>query len=90
MTPPLPPPLPIDRPAARWRLARMVVLGVVQAAVLLLASTLLSGLTITGFGAAFGMVVALGVLNALIWPLEIRVTLPLGLWTVGLFKYVLN
>ena len=90
MTPPLPPPLPIDRPAAPWRLARMVVLGVVQAAVLLLASALLSGLTITGFGAAFGMVVALGVLNALIWPLVIRVTLPLVLWTVGLFTFVLN
>jgi len=90
MTPPLPPPLPIDRPAAPWRLARMVVLGVVQAVVLLLVSAVLGGLTITGFAAAFGMVVALGVLNALIWPLVIRVTLPLVLWTVGLFTFVLN
>jgi len=68
----------------------MVVLGVVQAVVLLLVSVVLDGLTITGFGAAFGMVVALGVLNALIWPLVIRVTLPLVMWTVGLFTFVLN
>ena len=90
MKPPLPSPLPIDRPAASWRLARMVVLGVVQAVVLLPVSVGLNGLTITGLGAALGMVLALGVLNALIWPLVIRVTLPLVMWSVGLFTFVLN
>ncbi len=90
MMSPLPPSLPIDRPATPWRLARMVVLGVVQAAVLLLVSVVFDGLTITGFGAALGMVMVLGLLNALVWPLVIRVTLPLVMWTVGLFTFVLN
>ena len=36
MTVRMPPPLPIERPAAPWRLARMLVIGVGQAVVLLL------------------------------------------------------
>ena len=68
----------------------MVVLGVVQAVTLVLVSAVLDGLTITGLPAALGMVIVLGVLNALVWPLVIRVTLPLVMWTVGLFTFVLN
>ena len=90
MTVPAPPPLPIDRPPPSWRLARILVLGVVQAGVLLLMAALLGGLSIDGFGAALGMVMVLALLNALVWPLVIRVTLPLVMWTVGLFTFVLN
>ncbi len=90
MTPVAPQALPIQRPSAPWRLIRMAVLGVVQALVLLFASEVLNRLTIDGFAAALGMVVVLGLLNALVWPIVIRLTLPLILWTVGLFTFVLN
>ena len=69
---------------------RIVVLGLVQALALLLVSAVLDGLTISGFGSALGMVTVLALLNALVWPFVIRVTLPLLLWTVGLFTFVLN
>ena len=87
---PQPPPLPIDRPPTPLRLIRIVVLGLVQALVLLLLDALLDNLTIDGFWAAFVMVAVLALLNALVWPFVIRVTLPLVIWTVGLFTFVLN
>ena len=36
------------------------------------------------------MVVVLAALNTVVWPFVIRVSLPLVLWTVGLFTFVLN
>ena len=87
---PRPPVLPIERTATPWRLLRIATLGVVQALVLLLLAAVLDDLAISGFWAALGMVAVLAVLNALVWPFVIRVTLPLVLWTVGLFTFVLN
>ena len=87
---PRPPALPIDRPPTPLRLVRIVALGLVQALVFVLLDALLDGLTIDGFWKALAMVVVLAVLNALVWPFIIRVTLPLVLITVGLFTFVLN
>lgn len=89
-TPQRPPALPIERPTPRWRLARMAVLGIVQALVLVLLAAVLDDFTVDGLGGALVMVVGLGLLNALVWPFVIRVTLPLVIWTVGLFTFVLN
>lgn len=87
---PVPPPLPIDRVEPSWRLIRLVILGVVQALALLGLAALLDGLEFAGLGAAILFIAVLGVLNALVWPLVIRVTMPLVMWTVGLFTFVLN
>lgn len=65
-------------------------LGIVQAVTLLLLAWLLDGLKIDGFWAAVAMVVVLAALNALVWPIVIRITLPLVIFTVGLFTFVLN
>lgn len=91
MTGPTPPPsLPIDRPAARLRLLRIMALGLVQALALSLASNVLGGLTIRDFFDAVLMVAALGILNAVVWPFVIRIAFRLVLWTVGLFTFALN
>ena len=85
-----PPALPIERPAAPWRLARIIALGVTQAVTLLLLDRVLGGLTIDDISTALGMVAVLGLLNALVWPTVIRITLPVVIFTVGLFTFVLN
>lgn len=90
MTASVPPALPINRPPAPLRPLRIVVLAIVQALVLMLLAQQLDDLTIDGFWSALGMVVGLAVLNALVWPFVIRMTLPLVLITVGLFTFVLN
>ena len=85
-----PPALPVDRPAAAWRPVRVLVLGVAQALTLLLLDLVFDGLTIDGFWTAVALVVTLAVLNAVVWPLVVRIALPLVVVTVGLFTFVLN
>jgi putative membrane protein len=63
---------------------------VTTAALLLLVSRLVSGIQITGWGAAFIGAISLGVVNALIRPLMVLLTLPLTVLTLGLFLLVVN
>ena len=85
-----PPPLPVERGPERWRGARLLALGLAQALALLLLAGLLDSLEVDGFLTAFGLVVVLGVLSSLVWPIVVRFALPLVLLTVGLFTFVLN
>jgi uncharacterized membrane protein YvlD (DUF360 family) len=71
-------------------IGRTIVVLVLDAAALLLLSAVLSGLTIDGFWAAAAMALALGVANAVVWPLLMRVALPLTVLTLGLGALVLN
>src|SRR5262249_3066451 len=63
---------------------------VVAALALLLASWILPGFTVDGVGAAVLAVVVAALLNALLWPLPIRVTLPLTVATIGFGALLLN
>lgn len=85
-----PPTLPVDRPTVTWPLLRTAMLGLAQALTLLVLSQLLKGLSIDGFSTAVAVVVVLAVLNAFVWPLVMRMTLPLVLVTLGLFTFVAN
>lgn len=58
--------------------------------VLLALSELMSGFVLDGGGAALGAAIAVGLLNALIWPALARLTLPLTVLTLGLVGLVLN
>jgi uncharacterized membrane protein YvlD (DUF360 family) len=69
---------------------RGAVVLLVDAAVLLLLSSLLSDFTLDGPGAALGTAALVGVLNALVWPLLARFALPLSVMTLGLGALVLN
>jgi uncharacterized membrane protein YvlD (DUF360 family) len=71
-------------------LGRIVLVGLAQAAMLLLLAQVLDGLTVSDFGAAVAGVAVLALLNAVAWPLAIRLTAPLVVGTVGLFTFVLN
>ena len=70
-----------------WRGLLVLVL---DALTLLVLSELLSGFVLDGAGAALGAAVAVGLLNALVWPLLARLTLPLTVVTLGLGALVLN
>jgi len=55
-----------------------------------LLSTLLSGVEVTSFGAALVAAALIGLFNALVWPLVVRLALPFTVLTLGLGVLVLN
>jgi uncharacterized membrane protein YvlD (DUF360 family) len=78
------------RPVSPARLARAVVVLLVDAVSLLSLSELLEGFTLDGAGAALVTAGLVGLLNALVWPLLARFALPLSVLTLGLGALVLN
>lgn len=66
---------------ARWLLL---------AAALLLVAYLYPGVTVTSFGAAMIAAFVLGLLNTLLRPVLVLLTLPVTLLTLGLFLFVIN
>ena len=60
------------------------------AAALLLVANLYGGVTVAGFGAALIAALVLGLLNTLVRPLLVLLTLPVTLLTLGLFLFVIN
>jgi len=66
---------------ARWLLL---------AAALLLVAHLYSGVAVASFGAALIAAFVLGLLNTLVRPLLVLLTLPVTLLTLGLFLFVIN
>jgi putative membrane protein len=56
----------------------------------LLTSKLIPGFDIEGFVAACIAAVAIGLANAVLWPILFVLTLPINFLTLGLFTFVLN
>lgn len=70
-----------------WRVA---IVWLLTAGALLLLAWLLPGFTIDGIEPALAAAAAIGVLNALVWPLLVRLALPLTVLTLGLLPLALN
>ena len=66
---------------ARWLLL---------AAALLLVAYLYPGVTVSSFGVAMTAAFVLGLLNTVVRPLLVLLTLPVTLLTLGLFLFVIN
>jgi putative membrane protein len=60
------------------------------AASLLLVAHLYPGVTVSGFGAALTAALVLGLLNTLVRPLLVLLTLPVTFLTLGLFLFAIN
>jgi len=60
------------------------------AAALLLVAHLYSGVVVASFGSAMLAALVLGLLNTLVRPLLVLLTLPVTLITLGLFLFVIN
>ena len=60
------------------------------AAALLLVDNLYGGVSVASFGAALIAALVIGLLNTLVRPLLVLLTLPVTLLTLGLFLFVIN
>jgi uncharacterized membrane protein YvlD (DUF360 family) len=69
---------------------RLLIVWVVAALTLLLTSWLLPGFHLDGAATAFAAAALLGLLNALVWPVLVRLVLPLTVLTLGLAPLALN
>jgi putative membrane protein len=63
---------------------------VVSALLLALVDYFIDGITIAGFGYALIAAIALGLVNALLRPILVILTLPITILTLGLFLLVIN
>ena len=69
---------------------KLIVRWLLLAAAMLLVAHLYSGVQVQSFGAAMIAALVLGLLNALLRPLLVLLTLPVTLLTLGLFLFVIN
>jgi putative membrane protein len=69
---------------------KLIVRWLLLAAALLLVAYLYPGVAVTSFGAAMIAAFVLGLLNTLLRPILILLTLPVTLLTLGLFLFVIN
>ena len=69
---------------------KLLVRWLLLAAALLLVAHLYSGVAVASFGAAMVAALVLGLLNTLVRPLLVLLTLPVTLLTLGLFLFVIN
>ena len=60
------------------------------AVALLFVAYVYPGVTVAGFGAAMIAALVLGLINAIVRPLLVLLTLPVTLLTLGLFLFVIN
>ena len=69
---------------------KLIVRWLLLAAALLLVAHLYTGVQVASFGAAMIAALVLGLLNTLVRPLLVLLTLPVTLLTLGLFLFVIN
>jgi putative membrane protein len=69
---------------------KLLVRWMLLAAALVFVAHVLGGVTVDSFGAALKAALVLGLLNALVRPLLVVLTLPVTVLTLGLFLFVIN
>ena len=69
---------------------RLIVVWLISALALLTVAYLMPGIVVADFTAALVAAVVLGLVNAVIRPILILLTLPVTLLTLGLFIFVIN
>jgi putative membrane protein len=69
---------------------KIIVRWLLLAAALLLVARLYPGVTVSSFTSAMVAALVLGLLNTLVRPLLVLLTLPVTLLTLGLFLFVIN
>jgi putative membrane protein len=71
-------------------MVKLIARWLLLAAALLLVAYLYPGVTVSSFGAAMIAAFVLGLLNTVVRPLLVLLTLPVTLLTLGLFLFVIN
>jgi uncharacterized membrane protein YvlD (DUF360 family) len=78
------------RGGLRARIGRALVLWLLSAGTLMLLSAIAPHVHVDGFGTALAIAAVIALVNALVWPLLLRVALPLAVLTLGLGVIVIN
>ncbi|MGB3291001.1 MAG: phage holin family protein [Burkholderiaceae bacterium] len=68
----------------------IILVWILNAVALLIVAYILPGITVASFGSALVAALVLGLLNTLVKPVLILLTLPITIVTLGLFLLVLN
>ena len=63
---------------------------IVSAAAIIISAYIIEGVTITSFWSALWLSLFLGLINAVLRPVLIVLTLPINILTLGLFTFVIN
>ncbi len=69
---------------------KLLLRWVINAGTLLLLASYLPGISVSGWYTALITVLLLGLLNALLKPILVFLTLPVNILTLGLFTFVIN
>jgi putative membrane protein len=69
---------------------RLVIVWLINALALMAVAYLMPSITVSSFAAALVAALVLGLINAVVRPLLILLTLPVTILTLGLFIFVLN
>jgi putative membrane protein len=68
----------------------IVIRWLILAAAIMVASSVLAGIEVKGFFPALGAAAMLGMLNAVLRPVLLILTLPINILSLGLFTFVIN
>jgi putative membrane protein len=71
-------------------MVKLLIKWLLSATALMAVAYLYSGVEVAGFGAALWAALIIGLLNALVRPLLVVLTLPITLLTLGLFLFIVN
>jgi len=63
---------------------------IIMAASIMLAAYIIPGVNVKGFFAALWIALFIGIINVLVRPFLILITLPINILTLGLFTFVIN
>jgi len=69
---------------------RLLLVWLINAVALIAVAYLMPSVTVTSFGAALIAALVLGLVNAVVRPVLVLLTLPVTILTLGLFIFVLN
>jgi putative membrane protein len=69
---------------------RLLLVWLINALALIAVAYLMPGVSVSSFGAALVAALVLGLINAVVRPVLVLLTLPVTLLTLGLFIFVLN
>ena len=69
---------------------KLLVVWLINAVALIAVAYLMPGIAVSSFGAALVAALVLGLVNALVRPVLVLLTLPVTILTLGLFIFVIN
>ncbi|MFA6306241.1 MAG: phage holin family protein [Patescibacteria group bacterium] len=68
----------------------IIIKWLVMVLAIMISSYLIPGVVVAGFWAALWLALFLGIINVLVKPILILITLPINILTLGLFTFVIN